>query len=296
MDADAEVELTNVDRSGESLLADPTSSVLESKGFIGRHKKIFIGVSVVIAIVMISLFDVWYNLIHKSHITMDSAEVDLESSPNSDVTMTIHGSMGSRSYISSMTVDDSKCAVKYASSGAATATWQDLGILHSAVQSTANDKYDLTLTLQDVSYSPLRHLISDAYWATPLGASVECNAGVTLYLYNILPVRLYANIEASMRTPTPGVTYVHCASSGISGTSTFEFSEDFIINSGDDSSKTLNIKPLLAYLQKLIRPVSRWFSDNFDSVYKQQALHVQGAFPNPFAYIPFASFVVHVPT
>jgi len=191
-----------------------------------------------------------------------------------------------------MTVDDSKCAVKYASSGAATATWQDLGTIHSAVKSTANGKYDLTVTLQDVSYSPLRHLISDAYWATPLGASVECNAGVTLYLYHVVPVRLYANVEASMRTPTPGVTYVHYASSGISGTSTFKFSEDFTIESDNDSTKPLSITPLL----EQFRCFEKWAGEQFSRIYDQQTLHVQSTQINPLATLPFSSFVVHVPT
>jgi hypothetical protein len=92
---------------------------------------------------------------------------------------------------------------------------QDLAELHGSVANGPNNEFTMTLSLRDVSYSPLRQLLWNSYWDIPVGAAIQCHAGGTLYLYNLIPFRLGMDVEASVLSPSMGVTNIYYASSGI---------------------------------------------------------------------------------
>ena len=279
-----------------SLLEDKVDdqSSVPRDGFVSRHKRKFVGFTVIMVVIMLSLFDVWYGLVHKSDVSVDSAELSLESVSNSDARLTIVGKMSTQSYLSSMSVDDSFCSVQYSDT---TGPWQDLGHILGSVKETSSGHFSMTLSLEDVSYSPLRHLLSDTYWKSATGASIQCHVGVTVYLYRVIPVRLYADVEASVVTSGTGVTQLHYASSGISDTNAFKFSTDVEYGDEDDEKKKFDVTPFIRSMKKWARPMKSWFNHHMKQLYDEQALGLNLDLKNPMdttEYFP-NSFIVSIP-
>ena len=272
---------------------------MPQQGFIMQHKRKILSFGLVVVIVLLSLLDAWYGLAHKSNLGVYSANLSLESDANSDAKLTLLGTMSSRSYLSTMSVDDSYCNLQYSefAGEGGTSSWRGLGGIRGSVTETSSSDFTMTLSLQEIAYSHLRHLISATYWRSESGAAIQCHAGVTVYLYHIIPIHLYTDLKATALTSPLGVTTVRYSSTGVSDSNAFKFSNEFVINSGDDDSNSIGTAPLLQALKKLTSSFDKnSFFNMIDS--HNEVMHIK--FDNPLlqAKAGFAlpsSFTLNIP-